>query len=398
MRNFTFYVPTEVEFGKDTENKVADLIKKHGGSRVLVVYGGGSALKSGLLDRIYSRLKEGGIPYESIGGVKPNPTLALARQGVAQALAMKADFILAIGGGSVIDTAKGIAHGNANPGTDIWDFWTGKVSLRKTTPVGVVLTIPAAGSETSASAVLTNTEIGQKRGLSSEFNRPAFAILNPELTFTLPVYQVACGITDILMHTLDRYFVPEEDNETSDALAEALLRTVIRNGAKAIKNTHDYQAMSELMWCGSLSHNTITGLGSRGDWAVHQLGHELSAKYDVAHGASLSVMWKSWAHYVYPANPRRFARYAREVWGIGANGDDEKTALAGINATVSYFKSLGMPTNFQELGIGPLQDAELDELAYRCTYFGARTIGNLLVLDQKKIRDVYALANKDGRS
>jgi alcohol dehydrogenase YqhD (iron-dependent ADH family) len=395
MRNFTYYVPTEVEFGRDTEHKVADLVQKHGGSRVLVVYGGGSAQKSGLLDRIYSRLKDAGLEYQSIGGVKPNPTVELARNGVKQALAMKADFILAVGGGSVIDTAKGIAHGNANPGTDIWDFWIGKASLRKSTPVGVVLTIPAAGSETSASAVLTNTEIGQKRGLSSELNRPAFAILNPELTFTLPLYQVACGITDILMHTLDRYFVPEEDNETSDAIAEALLRTVIRNGSIAIKNPQDYQAMSELMWCGSLSHNSITGLGSRGDWAVHQLGHELSAKFDVAHGASLSAMWKSWALFVYKANPRRFARYARTVWAVDAGRDDEQTALAGIEATVAYFKSLGMPTNFNELGIGTLSDTELDNLAYRCTYFGSRTIGNFMVLDQKKIRDVYSLANQN---
>lgn len=394
MRNFTYYVPTEVEFGKDTENKVADLIKNYGGSRVLVVYGGGSAQKSGLLDRIYVRLREAGLEYQSIGGVKPNPTLDLARKGVEQAMAMKADFILAVGGGSVIDTAKGIAHGNANPGIDLWDIWTGKESLRRSTPVGVVLTIPAAGSETSASAVLTNTEIGQKRGLSSKFNRPAFAILNPELTFTLPRYQVACGITDILMHTLDRYFVPEEDNETTDALAEALLRTVIRNGTIAFNNTHDYQAMSELMWCGSLSHNSITGLGSDGDWAVHQLGHELSAKFDVAHGASLATMWKSWALYVYKANPRRFARYARNVWGVADTGDDEKTALAGIDATVAYFKSIGMPTNFKELGIGTLNDADLDELAYRCTYFGVRTIGHIMVLDQQKIREVYARANQ----
>jgi hypothetical protein len=394
MRNFTYYVPTEVEFGKGTEEKVADLIQKHGGHRVLVVYGGGSALKSGLLDKIYQKLTNAGLEYQSIGGVKPNPTVELARKGVEQALAMKADFILAVGGGSVIDTAKGIAHGNANPGTDIWDFWTGKTPLKGSTPVGVVLTIPAAGSETSASAVLTNTEIGQKRGLSSEYNRPAFAILNPELTFTLPLYQIACGITDILMHTLDRYFVPEEDNETSDAIAEALLRTVIRNGSIAIQNPQDYQAMSELMWCGSLSHNSITGLGSRGDWAVHQLGHELSAKFDVAHGASLSAMWKAWALSVYKTNPGRFARYARNVWALEDRGSDEATALAGIEATVAYFKSLGMPTNFKELGIGTLSDAELDEMAYRCTYFGARTIGHLLVLDQVKIRAIYSLANQ----
>lgn len=394
MRNFTFYVPTEVEFGKDTEQKVGDLIKKHGGNRVLVVYGGGSAQKSGLLDRIYGRLKEAGLEFQSIGGVKPNPTVELAREGVAQALAMKADFILAVGGGSVIDTAKGIAHGNANPGVDIWDFWTGAVSLRKTTPVGVVLTIPAAGSEMSASAVLTNTAIGQKRGLSSELNRPVFAILNPELSFTLPPYQIACGITDIMMHTMERYFVPEEDNETSEALAEALLRTVIRNGSIAIKDPRNYQAMSELMWCGSLSHNSITGLGSRGDWAVHQLGHELSARYDVAHGASLSTMWKAWALYVYKNNPRRFAQYACNVWNIQPQGDDEKTALAGIDATVAYFKSLGMPTNFKELGVPSWDEALFEELAYRCSYGKTRTIGHFMVLDVEKMRDIYRLASE----
>ncbi|MCX7656592.1 MAG: iron-containing alcohol dehydrogenase [Treponemataceae bacterium] len=394
MRNFTFHIPTEVEFGKDTEHKVGDLIKKHGGNRVLVVYGGGSAQKSGLLDRIYEGLTKAGLEFQSIGGVKPNPTVELAREGVTRALAMQADFILAVGGGSVIDTAKGIAHGLANPGVDIWDFWSGVVPLTKTSPVGVVLTIPAAGSEMSASAVLTNTTIGQKRGLSSELNRPVFAILNPELAFTLPSYQIACGITDIMMHTMERYFVPEEDNETSTALAEALLRTVIRNGSIAMKDPHNYQAMSELMWCGSLSHNSITGLGSRGDWAVHQLGHELSAKYDVAHGASLSAMWKAWALYVYRSNPRRFAQYARQVWNIQDQGNEEKTALAGIDTTVTYFKSLGMPTNLKELGIPSWDEALFEELAYRCSYGKTRTIGHFMVLDVEKMRDIYRLASE----
>lgn len=255
MRDFTYYVPTEILFGRGAEADTAKEIRKFGGSRVLVVTGGGSVERSGLLARIERGLDEAGLAHEVFRGAKPNPRLSHAREGVQRALAMKADFILAVGGGSTIDTAKGIAHGAANPGTDIWDFWCGKAALERSTPVGVVLTISAAGSETSNSAVLTNEENGQKRGLGHDLNRPAFAVMDPELTLTLPVYQVACGVVDIMMHTLDRYFNPVWDNDLTDGIAEALLRTVIENGRRAVADKSDYHAMSELMWCGSVSHN-----------------------------------------------------------------------------------------------------------------------------------------------
>ena len=243
---------------------------------------------------------------------------------------------MAVGGGSVIDTSKAVAHGTANPDTDIWEFWSKKQTVKKSLPVGVVLTLAAAGSETSDSAVLTNEETKIKRGLSTDFNRPAFAIMNPELTYTLPKYQVGCGIVDIMMHT------QTENNELTDEIAEGLLRTVIRNGAVAIKDSHDYNAMSEIMWAGSLSHNGITGLGAEKDFAVHQLGHELSAKFDIAHGASLSAVWGAWATYVYDAKPARFAQYARRVWNV-EEADDVKAAQEGIRKTVTYFASLNMP-------------------------------------------------------
>ena len=287
MESFVYHVPTEIRFGPGSEDGAAELVRKYGGRRVLVVYGGGSAVKSGLIGRLTAQLEAAGLTAVPFGGAQPNPRLAHALEGAALARAQDVDFILAVGGGSVIDTAKAIAHGTANPGVDLWDFWLGKAALTRTTPVGVVLTIPAAGSETSDSAVLTNGDA--KRGLNSSFNRPVFAILDPRLAATLPKFQVACGVTDILMHTLDRYFNPVSDNETTDALAEALLRTVLRNGPAALENPGNLHAMSELMWCGSLSHNGLTGLGGKKDFAVHQLGHALSAKYDVAHGAWFSI-------------------------------------------------------------------------------------------------------------
>lgn len=289
MHSFTQYTPTRIVFGKETEKQTGQLAKQCGASRVFVVYGGGSVVRSGLLDRVTASLEEAGLTYKALGGVKPNPRLSFARQAVEMSKEFGSDFVLAVGGGSVIDTAKAVAHGTANPDTDIWDFWSRKKTVEKSMPVGVVLTLAAAGSETSDSAVLTNEETQIKRGLSTDFNRPAFAVMNPELTYTLPKYQVGCGIVDIMMHTLDRYFTPTENNELTDEIAEGLLRTVIRNGAAAIKDSHDYNAMSEIMWAGSLSHNGLTGLGAEKDFAVHQLGHELSAKFDIAHGASLSA-------------------------------------------------------------------------------------------------------------
>ncbi len=392
MNSFTYYSPTEIIFGRDTELQTAAMVRKYGGTRVLAVYGGGSVVRSGLLDRVCGSLKEAGIACTPFGGAKANPTLDHAREGVKAALEQNADFILGIGGGSAIDTAKAIAIGAANPEDDLWDFWTRTKTVTKDLPVGAVLTISAAGSESSNSAVLTNTETGSKRGLGIDQNRPRFAIMNPELTMTLPVYQVACGVTDIMMHTLDRYFNPL-DNELTDAIAEALLRTVIAKGAAAVKDPHDYDAMSEIMWAGSLSHNGLTGLGGSGDFAVHQLGHELSAMFDTAHGASLATVWESWAQYVWKQKPARFARYAKNVWGI--QGEEESAlALAGIRATGDFFRSIGMPTSFEENpDVGVQEESVLQDLALRCTFGRTRTIGTFQVLGEEDICQIYRNAN-----
>ena len=390
MNNFVYHVPTEVVFGRDTVNETASLIKKYGGSRVLIVYGGGSVVKSGLLARVKELLDAAGIEAMEFGGARPNPLLSHAREGVKAAAGFRADFILAVGGGSAIDTAKAIAHGTAAPGTDIWKFWMKEANVEKTTPLGVILTIPAAGSETSNSAVLTNPEMERKKGLTTEFNRPLFAIMDPTLTFTLPAFQLSCGITDIMMHTLDRYINPCE-NEMTDAIAEALLRTVIAKGRIAVKDPHDYDAMSEIMWAGSLSHNTLTGLGAKFDMTCHQLGHALSARYDTAHGASLSMTWASLARYIYDANVKRFARYARNVWGIEEN-DDNKASLAGIDATEEYFRSINMPVRLSEGIDADLNDEELKHLAHSCSFQGTRTIGTLKKLDENAMYEIYRMA------
>lgn len=392
MQNFVYYAPTEVIFGKDTEAQTAAAVSRWNGSRVLIVYGGGSVRRSGLLQRIQSELDAADIAWTEIGGVQPNPRLSLAEEGVKQALDFKADFILAVGGGSVIDTAKGIAHGTANPDTKLWDIWTEQAPLTKSLPVGVVLTIPAAGSEMSDSAVLTNEEIGRKAGINTPFNRVKFAIMNPELTYTLPRYQVTCGIVDIMMHTLDRYFTHTKGNEMTDEIAAALLRTVIRNGRKALENQQDYDAMSELMWCSSLSHNGLTGLGAVTDFGPHKIGHELSAKYDVAHGASLSAVWESWAKYVCPEEPERFAKYARDVWGVEET-DTEAAARLGIEKTVDYFRSIGMPVSIGELETGVRTDDELRDMARRATLNDTITLANFKKLHQADVYEILKMAN-----
>ena len=394
MESFDFYSPTRMIFGRGTEEQAGAQVKAHGGSRVLVVYGGQSAVKSGLIQRVTQSLEEAGLTYETLGGVKPNPRYSLAVEGVSRGQAFGADFLLAVGGGSVIDTAKAIADGLANPGVDLWDFWTGKAALKGSLPVGVVLTIPAAGSESSNSAVLTNDEIHEKRGLGSDFHRPRFAILNPELTFTLPAYQVACGVVDIMMHTMDRYFNPVTSNQLTDELAEGLLRTVVSNGRQAMAHPGEYQSMSELMWAGSLSHNGLTGLGHRPDFAPHQLGHELSAMFDVAHGASLSAIWSSWARYCVDANPGRFVQFGVKVWGLDPSGKSEReAALEAIETTERFFHEIGMPVSIPELSCGVLEDSVLDELALRCTFYRKRTIGTFQVLGEKDIRAIYGMAN-----
>ncbi|MGE4277457.1 MAG: iron-containing alcohol dehydrogenase [Lawsonibacter sp.] len=394
MQAFEFYSPTHIFFGPGTEEQTGKQAAAHGASRVLVVYGGQSAVKSGLLDRILSSLDQAGLAHSALGGVHPNPHLSLARAGVEQALAFGADFLLAVGGGSVIDTAKAIADGAANPGVDLWDLWEKTVPLTASLPVGVVLTIPAAGSESSNSAVLTNEETKAKRGLASDLHRPRFAILNPELTATLPPYQISCGVVDIMMHTMDRYFNPITTNDLTNEIAEGLLRTTIHNGSLALGHLGDYQAMSELMWAGSLSHNGLTGLGGIMDFAPHQLGHELSAMFDVAHGASLSAIWDSWARYCCQTDLARFSRFGVKVWGLDPAGkDDESLALEAIETTAAYFRSLYMPTSLSALGCGVLPEETLQELAYRCTFQKTRTIGSFRVLGYEDILAIYRLAN-----
>ena len=393
MQSFQYYIKTDVVFGEGSVCRTAELVKKHGGSRVLVVYGGGSAKRSGLLDRVFALLDEALLPYDSIGGVQPNPRVELAREGVKRAVEFRADLILAVGGGSVIDTAKAIAHGAANPETDIWEFWKRRAVPTRSTPVGVILTIPASGSETSDSAVLTNEQECEKRGLNTDLNRPAFAILDPKLAMTLPPRQVSCGVTDILMHTLDRYFTPADDNELTDALAEALLRVVIRNGPKVVENENDLHAMSEIMWCGSVSHNGLTGLGAPREFTTHQLGHALSEKFDAIHGETLSAMWGSWARYVWETKPARFARFARNVWDVD-DVDADEAAMLGIEATENFFRSLHMPVSLGELkDVGVQSEEGLQELALRCSYQKTRTIGSFRVLGYDDMLEIYRLAN-----
>lgn len=393
MENFVQYAPTEVIFGKGTENQTGEEVKKWGGSRVLLVYGGGSAVRSGLIGRVEQPLTEAGIAYEEFGGVKPNPRLAFAEEGVQKALAFGADFILAVGGGSAIDTAKAIAHGTANPEEKLWDIWTRKVPLTRSLPVAAVLTIPAAGSEMSDSAVLTNEEIGKKAGINTPFNRCRFAVMNPELAATLPAYQVACGVTDIMMHTMERYFIPGIQCEMTDCIAEGLLRTVIRNGAKVYENPADYDAMAEVMWCGSLSHNNLTECGRGKDFSVHKLGHALSARYDVAHGASLAAVWGSWARYLYQDQALgRFVQFAKNVWGISGEGKSEQeTALAGIEKTEEFFRSIGMPVSLSQLGVQPGEQERM-ELSLDATMGDTVKLTRIRPLGAKEVNEIYQMA------
>ncbi len=395
MKNLVQYTPTEVIFGRDTHKQTGEAAKKWGAHRVLLVYGGGSVIKNGTLQAVEQSLEEAGLIYEELGGVKPNPRLSLAREGVKKALEFEADFILAVGGGSSIDTAKAIAIGAANPGKDIWDiFWSGKEAVTQVLPVGVVLTIAAAGSEMSDSAVLTNEETGRKAGLSTDFNRPKFAIMNPELTFTLPKYQVACGIVDIMMHTLERYFTPVGGNQMTDEIAEGLLRTVIANGKIAYEDPENYDAMSEIMWCGSLSHNGITGLGGQKDFLNHKLGHELSARFDEAHGATLSVVWGSWARYVYQIDVERFAHYGRSVWNI-TEADPEKAALQAIEATEAFWRSIDMPICLGQMKTGILSDEVLRTMANLATKDDTVLLGTFKKMNAEDLYQIYQMANHE---
>ena len=388
MHSFEYFCPTEIIFGRGAEDKVAEKISEHGGSRVLILYGGGSAVRSGLLSKVEGLLKN--FLVKTMGGVQPNPRLSFARNAIREAIDSKIDFVLAIGGGSVIDTAKAVGLGAANPDVDIWEHWSGKVKLKKSLPVGAILTIAAAGSETSDSSVLTNEATGKKSG--SITPRPVFAIMNPEFALTVPHYPMICGIADIIMHTLERYFSKIEGNEFTDMVAESLIKNVMAQSKVLLKNPQDLHAMSEIMWCGSVSHTGFTGLGRDRDFSAHKLGHELSGRYDVAHGASLTAVWASWARTVYTVKPERFANFAEKIFNI-TNGTIDERARAGIDAMENYFRELGTPTNFSELGIGIQSDDELKFLADMVTSGGTKKVATFQPMDKDLVLKIYRRAN-----
>ena len=391
MENFTYYTPTKVVFGKGTENQTGALVKEQHCKKVLIHYGSGSVVRSGLLDRIKTSLDEAAVSYVELGGVVPNPRLSLVYEGIELCKKENVDFILAVGGGSVIDSAKAIGYGVYNGG-DVWDFYDFKRQAEGCLPIGAVLTIAAAGSEMSGSSVITKEDGQIKRGYSSNFSRARFAVMNPELTMTLPPYQTASGCVDILMHTMERYFNQCDNMELTDGISESLMRTVMKN-AKILKDEPaNYDARAEVMWAGSLSHNGLTGCGTGGgDWACHQLEHELGGTYDVAHGAGLAALWGSWARYVYDANPERFAQFAVNIFDIPCSTDFNKTALAGIEAMEDYFRSIQMPTSLHELGLD-LTEKEIHDLAFKCSFEDTRTIGVFKQLNMKDMEKIYLAA------
>lgn len=394
MHSFEQYMPTKIVFGKEAELKAGTLAKEWQAKKVLLVYGGGSVVRSGLLGRVEAVLKAEGIEVEELGGVKPNPRMSLAKEGVKKAINSGADLVMAVGGGSCIDTAKAIAIAAAKPGTDLEEFWSGKAPIEKALPVGVVLTIAAAGSEMSDSAVLTNEETGKKAGAHSDLVRPKFAMMNPELMYTLPKYQLTCGIVDIMMHTMERYFTPVDGNELTDEIAEGVLRTVIRNGLKAYEDQQNYDALSEIMWCGSISHNNMTGLGRPKDFACHKLGHEIGGMFDEAHGATLSAVWGSWARYVYQIDIPRFARFGRKVWDI-EEADDTKAAQVAIEETEKFFERIAMPVCIGQMKTGVLEDDVLMQMADSATKGDTVELGSFKKLKKQDMYEIYKAANHE---
>ena len=388
MGNFQYYTPTKIIFGRGAEEQTGQLAAEQRCKKVLVHYGGGSVVRSGLLERIYRSLDAVGISYVSLGGVVPNPRLSLVYEGIRLARKEQVDFILAVGGGSVIDSAKAIGYGVANEG-DVWDFYDKRRTAKACLPIGVVLTIAAAGSEMSDSSVITKEEGWLKRGYSSNYARARFAVMNPELTMTLPKYQTASGCVDIMMHTMERYFNHSENMEMTDGISEHLLRTVMKNAKILMNEPDNYQARAEVMWAGSLSHNGLTGCGTGGgDWASHQLEHELGGMFDVAHGAGLAAVWGSWARYVMDAAPERFAKFAVNVMGVEPEAEKLKTAQKGIEAMEDFYHALDMPVCIGDMGI-ELTEEQMRELAEKCSHFGKRTIGCIKKLDQEDMYQIY---------
>jgi hypothetical protein len=392
MVDFNYYAPTEVVFGKSSEEQLASLIKKYGGSKVLVHYGGKSAIKSGLLEKVERLLREGGIEYVMLGGVVPNPRLSKVHEGIELCRKEKVDFILAVGGGSVIDSSKAIGYGVPYDG-EVWDVYMRKYTPQVCLPVASVLTIPAAGSEMSESSVITNEDGDVKIGYSNNISRPKFAIMNPERTYTLPPYQTAAGVTDIMMHTMERYFSHDADMNLTDAVAEALLRTMMECVPEVLKDPENYRYRAQIMWGGSIAHNDLTGCGRIGDWATHQLEHELSGMFDVTHGAGLAAVWPSWARYVYKCDVSRFVRFAVNVMGVENDfTDPEGTAIRGIEAMECFYHSIGMPINIHELIGREVTDAEIKEMVRKCSQDGTAPQGMFKVLQPSDMEAIYKLA------
>lgn len=394
MKDFNFYAPTRVVFGKESEEKLPELIRQYGGKKVLVHYGGGSAKRSGLLDKVFNMLSDAGINYAELGGVVPNPLLSMVKEGIDLCHKEQVDFILAVGGGSVIDSSKAIGYG-VGYGGDVWDFWDGKAVPQSCLPIGVMLTIPAAGSEMSSSCVITNDDGMLKRGFNSDLCRCKFAIMNPERTYTLPPFQTAAGATDIMMHTMERYFSKYEDATLTDAISEALLRTVMNSTYDVLADPEDYRSRAAIMWASSLSHNDLTECGTEKDFACHKLEHELSGLFGVTHGAGLAALWGSWARYVMNRHLNRFVQFAVNVMGVP--NDFTKplaTAIKGIMAIERFFHDIGMPTNIPELIGREATGEEIRKMVDKCSRGGKLNIGAMEVLKPEDMAAIYEMANK----
>lgn len=390
--NFEYYAPTRVFFGRGEEKNVGRYIRGYGAKQVMIVYGGHSAKRSGLLDRVKDALGDEGLSFSEIGGVVPNPHLDKVYEGIDLGKREGTDFLLALGGGSAIDTAKAIAYGLAEPDKDVWELYEHTRKAEKCLPVASILTIAASGSETSMGSVITNEKNGEKRAYDDNLARPVFAIMNPELTLTLPDYQTEAGCTDIMMHTMERYFTNGGNMEITDAIAEGLLRTVKKNAVILHTDPQNYDARAEVMWAGSLSHNGLTGCGNDGgDFASHKLEHEMGGMFNVTHGAGLAAIWPSWARYVMDDCLPRFVRFAVNVMGVSAEGTDKETALAGINAMEDFYHSIGMPTNMKELGIDPT-DEQIEEMADRCLKACGGLTGSAKVLGKDDMIRIYKMA------
>ena len=392
MKDFNYYAPTEVVFGEQSEEQVARLVKKYGGTKVLVHYGGQSAVRSGLLDKVCRLLEKDNIAYITLGGVVPNPRLSLAKQGIELCRRESVDFILAVGGGSVIDSAKCIAYGVCFKG-DVWDIYLGKAKPSTMLPVASVLTIPAAGSEMSEASVITNEDGDVKLGYSNDMSRPKFAIMNPCRTFTLPPYQTAAGVTDMMMHTMERYFTKDDDMDLTTDIAEATLRRMKTAIFAVLKDPEDYRNRAQIMRGGSVMHNGLTGCGVSDDWATHQLEHELSGMFDVTHGAGLAAIWPSWARYVMHENLSRFVRFAVNVMDVPNDfTDPEGTALKGIEAMECFYHAIGMPINIKELIGRDISDEEIKEMTRKCSRNYTHTCGCLKVLHAEDMENIYQMA------